>query len=167
MKTRYYNPNKVKLVNATQPFERLSIDFKGPLPSKVHPFLLTITDEYSRFPFAYPVKDVSTPTVIKCLGNLFSIFGMPGYVHSGRGPSFTSEELKRWLFEKGIPSSRTTPYNPQGNGQVECYNGIIWKSVLLALKSRNLPITEWERVLPDALHSTRSLLCTATHATPH
>ena len=91
---------------------------------------------------------------------------MPGHVHSDRGP-FMSEELRRWLFKKGIPSSRTTPYNPQGNGQVECYNGIIWKSVLLALKSRNLPITEWERVLPDALQSTRSLLCTATHATPH
>ena len=29
------------------------------------------------------------------------------------------------------------------------------------------PITEWERVLPDALHSTRSLLCTATNATLH
>ena len=29
------------------------------------------------------------------------------------------------------------------------------------------PIAEWERVLPDALHSTRSLLCTATNATLH
>ena len=155
------------MTKATLPFKRLSINFKGPLPSKVHPFLLTIIDEYSRFPLAYPVKDVSTPTVIKCLGNLFSIFGIPGYVHSDHGSSFMSEELKRWLFEKAIPSSQTTPSNPQGNGQVERYNGIIWKSVLLALKSRNLPITKWERVLPDALHSTRSLLCTATNATPH
>ena len=147
VKPRYYNPNKVKLVKAMQPLQRLSIDFKRPLPSKVHPFLLTIIDEYSRFPFTYPVKDFSTPTVIKCLGNLFSIFGMPGYVRSDCGPSFMSEELKRWLFEKGIPSSRTTPYNPQGNGQVERYNGIIWKSVLHPVKPRDLPITEWERVL--------------------
>ena len=105
MKPRYYNPNKVKLIKTTQPFERLSVDFKGPLPSKVHPFLLTIIDEYSRFPSAYPVKDVSTPTVIKCLVNLFSIFGMRGYVHTDGSPSFMSEELKWWLFEKGIPSS--------------------------------------------------------------
>ena len=125
MKPKYHNSNKVKLVKAAQSFERLSVDFKGPLTSKVHPFLLTIIDEYSRFPPAFPVKDVSTPTVIKYLGNLFSIFGIPGYVHSDHGPSFMSEELKRWLFEKGIPSSRTTPYNPQGNGQVERYNGII------------------------------------------
>ena len=77
------------------------------------------------------------------------------------------KRLKRWLFEKGIPSSQTATYNPQGNGQVERYNGIIWKSALLALKLRDLPIIEWERILPDALHSTRSLLCTATNATPH
>ena len=125
VKPRYYNPNKLKLVKATHPFQRLSIDFKGPLTSKVHPFLLRIIDEYSRFPFAYPEKDASTSTVIKRLDNLFSVFGMPGYVHSDRGPSVMSEELKRWLFEKGIPSSQTTPYNPQGNDQVERYNEII------------------------------------------
>ena len=68
------------------------------------------------------------------------------------------KRLKRWLFQKGIPSSQTATYNPQGNGQVERYNGIIWKSVLLALKLRDLPIIEWERILPDALHSARSLL---------
>ena len=27
--------------------------------------------------------------------------------------------------------------------------------------------SEWETVLPDALHSIRSLLCTATNSTPH
>ena len=30
-----------------------------------------------------------------------------------------------------------------------------------------LEIQRWEEVLPDALHSIRSLLCTATNATPH
>ena len=44
---------------------------------------------------------------------------MPEYVHSDRGPSFMSEELKRWLFEKGISFSQTIPYNRQGNGQVK------------------------------------------------
>ena len=35
------------------------------------------------------------------------------------------------------------------------------------LKSINLPEESCEQVLPDALHATRSLLCTATNATPH
>ena len=30
-----------------------------------------------------------------------------------------------------------------------------------------MPVDLWEAVLPDALHSIRSLLCTSTNATPH
>ena len=167
VKPKYYQPPKSNLIKATQPFERISIDFKGPIPSTNNQYMLTIVDEYSRFPFAYPVKDVSTNTVIKCLRNLFSIFGLPNYIHSDRGTAFMSNELKQWLVTKGISTSRTTPYNPTGNGQVERYNGIIWKSILLAIKTRNLPISQWEKVLPDALHSVRSLLCTATNCSPH
>ena len=73
-----------------------------------------------------------------------------------------SKELRDYLNSKGIACSRTTPYHPEGNGLVERYNGIVWKTVSLGLKSHNLPVTQWEAVLPDALHAIRSLLCTAT-----
>ena len=156
------------MIKATQPYERLNLDFKGPLPSaSPHRYLLDIVDEYSRFPFAFPSKDVSTPSVIKCLTQLFSIFGLPAYVHSDRGQAFLSKELKDWLHSKGVATSKTTPYNPQGNGQVERYNGVIWKTVNLALRDRQLPVQRWQEVLPDALHSIRTLLCTATNETPH
>ena len=46
-------------------------------------------------------------------------------------------------------------------------NGIIWKTVQLALDTKNLHKSQWEVVLPVALHSMRSLLCTATNMTPH
>lgn len=110
---------------------------------------------------------MTTETVIQCLTQLFSIFGMPSYCHSDRGPSFMSQELRQFLFNHGIATSRTTAYNPTGNGQVERYNGIIWNTILLALKTKNLPTQEWEVVLSDSLHSIRSLLCTSTNATPH
>ena len=35
------------------------------------------------------------------------------------------------------------------------------------LSIKNLPIKYWQDILPDALHSLRSLLCTATNETPH
>lgn len=156
------------LVKATRPFERLNVDFKGPLPSSnQRKYLLTIVDEYSRFPFAFACADMTASTVIDCFSQLFAIFGMPLYIHSDRGTSFMSQELKTFLNEKGIASSRTTPYNPQGNGQVERMNGTIWKAITLSLKSKGLAISQWEHVLLDALHSIRSLLCTTTNATPH
>ena len=168
LKPNFYKPPPGHLIKSTQPFERLNVDFKGPLPSSSrNKYLLTIVDEYSRFPFAFPCSDTSSATVIRCLTQLFTMFGMPSYLHSDQGSSFMSSEIKTFLSSHGISSSRTTPYNPQGNGQVERYNGIIWKAVLLALESRNLKVEQWEIVLADALHSIRTLLSTATNSTPH
>ena len=67
----------------------------------------------------------------------------------------------------GVSTSHSTSYNPRGNGLYERYNKVIWKTILAALKSRQLPSTHREAVLSDALHSTRSLLCTSTNCTPH
>ena len=78
-----------------------------------------------------------------------------------------SNDLRTFLHEKGIATIRTTPYNPQCNGQTERYNGIIMKTVELALRQNQLNIQSWEKVLPDALHSIRSLISTATSVTPH
>ena len=167
-KPQYHKFPSSQLIKATLPFERLNIDFKGPIPSSTrNKYILTIVDEFSRFPFAFPCPDLSSQTVIKCLIQLFSIFGMPAYVHTDRGASFMSNEFKHFLTQHGIATSKTTPYNPQGNGQCERYNGIIWKTITLCLKSRNLPTNNWEVVLPDSLHSIRSLLCTSTNNTPH
>ncbi|KAF2880197.1 hypothetical protein ILUMI_25998 [Ignelater luminosus] len=55
----------------------------------------------------------------------------------------------------------------KGNGQAERYNGIIWKTVQLVLKNKNLPVSHWEDVLNKSLHSIWSLFCTATNETPH
>lgn len=168
LKPRFYKPVQTTLIKATQPFERLSMDFKGPIPSSSkNRYMLTIVDEYSRFPFAFPCQNMNAETVIHCLLQVFSIFGTPSYIHSDRGSSFMSKELREFFNNMGIATSRTTPYNPQGNGQCERYNAIIWKNVTLALASKGLQEHQWESVLLDALHSCRSLLCTATNATPH
>lgn len=168
LKPQFYKGVRGKLIKATSPLERMNIDFKGPLPSITrNKYILAAIDEYSRFPFAIPCPDMSTPTVIKCLDSIFTLCGMPGYTHSDRGKSFMSSDLVKYLTSRNIATSHGTPYHPIGNGQVERYNGVIWKAVRLALSSADLPITHWEKVLPDVLHSIRSLLSTATNATPH
>jgi hypothetical protein len=168
LKPRFYRPPDATLIRATQPMERLSMDFKGPLPSATrNTYMLTVVDEFSRFPFAFPCPDMSTGTVIKCLESLFALFGMPGYIHTDRGTSFMSHELKAYLSQKGVATSKTTPYHSTGNAQCERYNGIIWKAIALRLDTLNLHVKHWELVLLDALHSIRSLLSTATNSTPH
>lgn len=168
LRPNFYKPPAAQVIKATQPFERLSIDFKGPLPSTDNKrFLLTIVDEYSRFPFGFACSNINAQSLISCLNQVFAIFGMPSYLHSDRGSAFMSQELTAYLQKRGIATSRTSVYNAPGNGQCERYNGIIWQAINSALKSRNLDARHWQLVLADALHSIRSLLCTATNETPH
>ena len=129
--------------------------------------MLTVIDEYSRFPFAIPCANTCASTVIDCLSSVFFLVGLPSYIHSDRGSSFMSHELRSFLHNLGIATSNSSPYHPTGNSQVERYNGIIWKTVTLILKSKNAPIPQWESVLQQALHSIRTLLCTTTNMTPH
>ena len=90
-KPRYYQPDRSFLIKSTQPFERLDIDFKGPLPSNnKNVYFLNVIDEYSCFPFVFPYPDMTASTVIEYLIQLFTIFGMPVFIHSDRGPSLVS-----------------------------------------------------------------------------
>ena len=145
LKPRFHRISQSTLIKATKPFERISLDFKGPLPSSSrNVYLLVIIDEYSRFPFCYPCPNMHTETVIKCLNDVFTLCGVPGFVHSDNASYFTCRELKNYLFRKGIATSHSSIYHPQGNSQVERYNGIIWRSIRLALKSHGLDITKWK-----------------------
>ena len=99
IKPKLCKPPEMRLIKATQLMERLSIDFKGPLPSSSkNKYLLTVIDEYSRFPFAFPCNNMESQTVISCLMQI---------------------------------------------------------------------ISKWEVILPQVLHSVRSLLCTTTNETSH
>ena len=132
-KPRFNKPPQATLVKATQPFERLNLDFKGPLPSKTqNKYMLTIIDEYSTFPFIIPCPDVTATPVIQGLCSLFAILRAPAYIHTDRGAAFMSEDLKSFLHERRVAVSQTSPYNTQRNGICEQYNRI-WKTVQLAL----------------------------------
>lgn len=169
LKPKFASCNKGTLIQAILPFQRLNIDFKGPLPTSVrgNKYLLTIIDEYTRFPFAFPCRDMTSKTVIHCLNQLFAIFGMPDMIHTDRAADFLAGEIKDYLRGKGIATSKTSRYHPEGNGQVEKLNGTVWKAIQTTLHSSNMKLPHWEEILPNALHSIRSLLCTATNMTPH
>jgi len=168
LKPTFYKPAKTKLIQSTAPWERLSIDFVGPMAnSSGYTYMLTIVDEFSRYPFAYPCKDMRAETVINKLVDLFSIFGCPRAIHSDRGTQFESELFRKFLLDNSIIKTRTTPYRPQANGQCERTNGSICKGIALTLRSKNLPKDKWTDALPIVLSSLRGLLCTATNCTPH
>ena len=95
MKPRFVKTDCGNLIQASRPWQRISVDFKGPLPitKDGNEHLLIIVDEFSRFPFAVPCKDTTSDSVIAALTQIFAIFGLPDDLHSDRGTSFTSGKM--------------------------------------------------------------------------
>ena len=119
IKPRFCRPVNPPLVKATQALERLSVDFKGPLPStSKNNYILTVVDEFSRFPWAFPCSNMTSETVINCLNEIYTLCGQSHYVHSDNGPALISKELDQYLLKYGIGHSFTSVYNPQGMDSV-------------------------------------------------
>ena len=113
IKPNFCKPPESHLIKATQPMERLSIDFKGPLPSaNKNKYMLTVIDEYSRYPFALPCSNMESQTVVPCLMQVLNLFGACGYIHSDRAKSFLSRKFVSFMHGIRIPTSRTSIYNP-------------------------------------------------------
>ncbi|KFD61358.1 hypothetical protein M514_12069, partial [Trichuris suis] len=94
-KPSFYSREKAPLTKATQPFERLNLDFKGPLPGdSASRFLLCV------IPFAFPCPDTSSASVTKALTELFCLFSVPAYIHSDRGTAFMRSELRDFLLKQ-------------------------------------------------------------------
>ena len=56
-KPRFYQEPTEILMSATQPWQQISLDFKGPVKDKNN-YLLLVNDEYSRFPFVFPCRNM-------------------------------------------------------------------------------------------------------------
>ena len=56
------------------------------------------------------------------LDTVFCEAGLPQQLVSDNGRQFTSDSFKSYLANRDITHIRTTPYHPQANGLVECFN---------------------------------------------
>lgn len=128
------NPVKVPLhcwEQPTEPFQRIHIDFAGPLLNDVYLFL--IVDAYSKWFNVYIMKHITAEATIKHVRDFFSTFGIPSVLVSDHGSQFTSHEFQHFLKLNGVVHKKGAPYHPATNGQVERYVQTI-KEKLITLK---------------------------------
>ena len=115
-------------VKATRPWERIAVDFKGPVKGKI-PYVLVVIDEFSRFPFAFPLPWCfrenyysNLNSVILCIWNARLRSQRPRICVYGI-------RIERTLRSRNVATSRTPPYQPEGNSQCERLNSTLWKTV--------------------------------------
>ena len=95
---------------ADRRFGSLHVDLVGPLPpSEDYCFLLTIVDRFSRWPEAFPLRDISSLLVCRAfLQGWVARFRIPDHVVTNRGAQFTGITWKELLGKMGITFSTTT-----------------------------------------------------------
>ena len=86
--------------------------------------MLTVVDEFTRECHRVEVGTrLSSLGVIRVLGDLFGLHGIPCFIRSDNGPEFIAKVLRRWLKEQGSATHYVDPGSPWQNGYCESFNG--------------------------------------------
>ena len=147
--------------------ERVHLNFLGPFTpsSSGNEYILMVVCQFSKWIEAYPVKDCRTETVVRLLvDNFISRFGCLSQIHTDQGSSFTSRLFQSVCRLLEITKTRTTPYRPCSNGQVEWYNRTLLAIIRCYLGSG---VKDWDRDLSVLTGSIRALPNRQTGCTPN
>ena len=159
---------RASLVNitTTQPLEMVCIDFLSLEPSKGGiENVLVITDHFTRYAQAFPTKNQTTKTTARILFEHYIVhYGFPERIHSNQGRNFESDTIKHLCELANVKKSRTTPYHPMGNGQVERFN-----QTLLNMLGTLEPAqkADWKKYVPALTHAYNATRHESTGFTPY
>jgi transposase InsO family protein len=126
---------------AGAPLERVHIDFLGPLPKTANgnEHILMIVDQFTKWVECIPLPSQTAEATAKAAVNqFFTKFGFPFQILSDQGRNFESKLFAAVCDALHIHKTRTTPYRPSANGQVERYNRTLMDAVRCYIgKSQN------------------------------
>jgi len=126
IKPRFFKPPVQTLIKTLRPWDRLSLDFNGPVRGAC-PHLLVAVDEYSRFPFVSPCKNMKSSTVIACLLSLFCVFGFSSCVHNDSGSPLVRRRGLTFplaAFLLAVPPPTTPLGTASANGSTKPFGGL-------------------------------------------
>jgi transposase InsO family protein len=102
------------------PFRGWGMDMIGkihPPSSKGHEWVLAITDYFTKWVEAVPMKSVASKDVISFVKeHVIHRFGIPQTITTDGGSVFVSKEFRKFCEDMGIKLIRSSPYYAQANG---------------------------------------------------
>ena len=147
--------------------ERVAIDICGALTQteRHNQYVLVVTDHFSKFTEAYPIPDQTALTVAKTLvNNWFLKYGPPNELHSDQGTNFGSALMNEVYRVWRVYKTRTSPYHPQGDGQVERYNRVMAKNVAILVDEEP---ESWDQALGYVAYAYNATVHESTGFTPN
>lgn len=151
---------------AGEPFEHLIVDCVGPLPrSKTGSnYLFTVMCLNTRFPAAYPLRTITSRSIVKALTQFISVFGIPKVVQSDQGSNMTSKFFQQVLKQLHIKHNQSTVYHPQSQGALERFH----QSLKSLLRAYCVQLDrDWEEGLPWMMLAAREVVQESTGFSPN
>ena len=111
--------------HARSPMERVHVDILGPFTpsSQCNQYVLMLVDQFTTWLECYPLPDQMAESVAKCVVDGFiSRFSCPLEIHTDQGKNFDGKLFLSVCELLQIAKTRTMPYHPCSNGQVERYH---------------------------------------------
>lgn len=152
-------------ITTSYPLETVAIDYLSlGRPGDTYPYLLVMTDLFSRYGWAVPTKDQTAETTVRALWTaVVQHWGCPEQILSDQGAAFESELVAQFCQLYGCRKVRTTPYRPQGNGACERFNQSLL-SLLGSLEEDRQ--RRWPEHLPMLLQAYNNTQHSSTGLTP-
>jgi transposase InsO family protein len=137
----------------------------NPPSRKGHQYIMAITDYFTKWVEAIPMKTVTLKDIINFIKeHVIHMFGIPQTITTDGGSVFISEEFRKFAADMGIKLIRSSPYYAQANGQAEASNQSLIK--LIKRKIDEHP-RRWHEVLSEALWAHRISCHGATKTSPY
>ena len=111
-------------IKANRPLEVVTIDYTMLEPaSNGMENVLVITDVFTKYAVTVPTRNQSAKTTARMLvREWIQRYGAMERLHSDQGKTFEAKVVQELYSLYNIKKTRTTPYNPKGDGQVERFN---------------------------------------------
>ncbi len=154
-------------VRVGAPMERIAVDLMGPMneTERYNRYILVVQDYFTKWVEAYPLSNDQAVTVAQVIVTEWVCrYGAPLTLHSDQGTNFESEVFQTMCELLDIDKTRTTPFRPQSDGQVERFNATLQK--ILATTSERCH-WEWDLMVPYAVMAYRATKHSSTGFTPN